>query len=81
MAKAKAVKAKKNHKFVLVECDYWVGLYVDGELVEQHHDIDLVPFLKKYGIDIQTKYAYNDPQVTEAGTLPENLKDVKFDKN
>ena len=52
MAKAKTAKAKKDHKFVLVEADYWVGLYVDGKCVEQHHDIDLADFLRKYGVDI-----------------------------
>ncbi len=77
---AKAKKVKKDHKFVLVEADNWVGLYVDGELVEQHHDIDLSEWLQKYGVNIKTKYAYNDEQVTEQGTLPENLKDVKFDR-
>ena len=76
---AKAKKAKKDHKFVLVEADNWVGLYVDGECVEQHHDIDLVEYLSKYGVNIKTKFAYNDPQATEQGTLPDFLKDVKFD--
>jgi hypothetical protein len=82
MAKAKTAKAKKakNHKFVLVEADYWVGLYVDGKLVEQHHDIDLADYLRKYGVDIRTKFAYNDPQVIMSGTLPDSLKDVKFDR-
>jgi len=82
MAKAKTAKSKKvkDHKFVLVEADYWVGLYVDGKLVEQHHDVDLVEYLRKYGVDIRTKYAYNDPQVTVEGTLPDYLSDVKFDR-
>lgn len=72
-------KASKKRKFVVVEADNWVGLYVDGECVEQHHDIDLVEWLRKYGVDVRTKFAYNDPQVTEQGTFPESLGEVKFD--
>lgn len=72
-------KAKKPHKFVLVEADNWCGLYVDGECVEQHHDIDLVEYLRQYGVNIRAKYAYNDPQMVEEGTLPENLSAVRFD--
>ena len=77
MAKAKAAK---NHKFVLVEADNWAGLYVDGKLVEQHHDIDFTEWLPKYGVNLKLKYAYNDLQVAESGQLPENLEDVEFDK-
>jgi phosphoserine phosphatase len=82
MAKTKAARAKvkKDRKFVLVEADNWVGLYVDGKCVEQHHDIDLTEWLRKYGVNIRTKYAYNDTQALYEGTLPENLKDVEFDR-
>lgn len=76
MAKA---KAEKKHSFVLVEADNWVGLYVDGELVEQHHDIDLVEWLSKYGVNIKSKSAYEDPEIVETGRMPEQLSEVKFD--
>ena len=79
MAKAKTAKVK-NHKFVIVEANNWVGFYVDGKLVEQHHDVDLTELLPKYGVNIKTKYAYNDPQALYEGTLPENLSDIEFDK-
>jgi len=79
MAKAKTAKVKKAHKFVIVEADNWAGLYVDGVLVEQHHDIDLVEWLAKYGVNIKLRHAYNDLQVAESGQLPEDLKDVEFD--
>jgi hypothetical protein len=78
-------KSSKPHKFVLVEADNWVGLYVDGKCVEQHHDIDLVEWLHKYGVDIRAKYAYNEPCLVGGdawsvpGVLPESLKDIEFD--
>jgi len=79
MAKAKKAKKEQEHKFVLVEADNWAGLYVNGKLVEQHHDIDLVEWLAKYGVPIKLKYAYNDLQVAESGQLPESLDEVDFD--
>lgn len=72
-------KSNKPHSFVLVEAEDWVGLYVDGKLVEEHHDLDLTDWLSKFGVNIKTKHAYNDRQVTESGTLPDNLNDVEFD--
>jgi lipopolysaccharide export system protein LptC len=80
MAKAKTAKVKKDHKFVLVEADYWEALYVDGKLIDQMHTVELVDYLRKFGVNIRTKYAYNDPQVLHEGTLPDDLTDVKFDR-
>ena len=83
--KKKTRKAEKQHKFVLVKADKWVGLYVDGRCVTQQGSIDLTEWLSKYGVNIKTKYAYKDPQVTmiidgqKAGVLPEYLKSIVFD--
>lgn len=72
-------KDPRKHKYVLVDANGWEGLYVDGKCVEQYHDVDLIAWLRKYGLDISFKEAYDDPQVREEGTLPAKLKDIEFD--
>lgn len=74
-----AKKPITDREFVLVEADNWAALYVDGTAVEQHHDVDLVDWLKKYGLNIRREEAYSDPAVYEAGEFPAKLRDVKLD--
>jgi hypothetical protein len=70
----------REHEFVFVDANGWEGLYIDGDLVEQGHtaDIDIVSWLRRYGLNIRTKEAYNNPGIQENG-LPMSLKDVHFD--
>lgn len=76
--------AKRNpleHEFVYVQSDGWEGLYVDGKCVEQYHDVDIVEWLRKYGLNIRREFASNDPQVVTEGTLPKKLSKVQLDES
>lgn len=82
MKKPRKKKDPRDFEFVMVEADNWEGLYVNGILVEEGHcsDVDLIGWLRKYGLNISFKSAYNDPEVQQTGTLPQVLKGLKFDK-
>lgn len=67
-------------KFVVVNADYWEALYIDGKCVEQHHHVDLISQLKKHGVDIEERAAYEHPGLEEEGEFPQDLDKVKFDK-
>lgn len=68
-----------SNKFVVVDADNWQALYVDGECVEQHHEVDLVGQLRQHGVDIVQYGAYEDPSLEDGG-FSDNLSEVKFDK-
>lgn len=70
-----------DHAFVMVEMDNWEGLYIDGILVEEGHcaDVDLIAWLRKYGLNIRHEGAYGDESAAEAGHFPGKLKKLKLD--
>jgi len=63
---------------VLVVVDTWEGLYIDGELKRQGHNIDKVDFLECLGIAFDYKWC-NNKWLEELGELPKNLKDVVWE--
>ena len=72
---------RKFPKFFIVDAADWQALYVDGKCVYQHHEVDFVHELKKYGIDISSAWAEGDPVLRDCDQWPENLKDVVFDED
>ena len=67
-------------KFVLARADDWEALYADGECVEQAHEIDIIPWLRKFGVRIEGRAAYNHPDLDDVGCFPDKLDEVVFDK-
>lgn len=57
--------------------DDWVGIYIDGKLVTQGHQINPRELLKQLGYFVESlepDYDWLDGE----GYLPEDLKDVKL---
>lgn len=57
--------------------DDWEGIYIDGKLIEEGHNISPKNLLKKLGYVVETfepDYDWLDGE----GYLPEDLKDVKL---
>lgn len=68
-----------NKKYTLVRGDYWEGLYIDGKLVTEGHEISLAEFAQLLGLDFERKCA-NLNWLETRGSLPDSLKKVKFEK-
>lgn len=64
---------------VLVKCDDgdWEGLYVDGRLVSQGHEVRLEAILAAFGIPPIPSVWTDDEWLAEVGELPSYLSDVK----
>ena len=58
--------------------DDWEGLYVDGELATEGHQLIIEDLADVLGIEIEDKYA-NIDWLEERGSLPNKLEDVKFE--
>lgn len=65
-------------KMTIVQGDDWEGLYVDGKLVEETHQIDWrARWVKLMGAEtVEADYEW----LENRGTLPENLEDVKLEE-
>lgn len=65
----------KQLRLTLVNADDWQALYVDGKLVYQHHEVDLVHWLEKLGlVKIDEVWADNDPYLKEKNHFPEEMR-------
>ena len=63
-------------KITLVRADDWEGVYFDGELVHQHHSIDVEDILQL--LDIKVDRVHPDQNwLDRRGSLPKRLRDVK----
>ena len=60
----------------LVKADDWAGLYLDGKLIEQGHDIRIDDLLRHLGIKAEILWA-NDEWLNKLGGLPTNLEEVQ----
>ena len=60
----------------IVEADDWAGLYLDGKLIEQGHDIRIDDLLRHLGIKAEILWA-NDEWLNKLGGLPTNLEEVQ----
>lgn len=66
-------------KFVLVRSnDRWEGLYKDGLMVGQDHEISLEDLAKAAGLDMEVKRVDDEWFYNEDG-LPYNIQEVLFD--
>jgi len=63
-------------KITLVRADDWKGLYLDGKLVDEGHRVDTIDVLHALGIEA-TQFWANDEWLSNLGSLPLDLKDVK----
>jgi hypothetical protein len=63
-------------KIDLVYGDDWIGLYLDGKLVEEGHSLEPFHVLDALGIK-HTYHAADIDWLHEEGCLPERLDDVK----
>ena len=59
----------------LVDADDWEGLYINGQLVEEHHHVRTVDVLKHLGILCEVIYP-DQAWLEERGSLPMNLAEV-----
>lgn len=61
---------------VLVQCGEWVGLYVNGKLYDQHHDLPPDMYARA-ALDGDGKFSYKTGDLPDGAVFPENLSDVK----
>lgn len=80
------------NKAILLQCDDWEGLYINGKLVEEGHTLNqsesrvkyFVNLSKQYNFnleDMQELYLYEDDEqwVMDIGSFPNNIHDFKDD--
>ena len=72
------MKKDNNKKIHLVSGDDWEGLYINGNLVTEGHQITNEELLEILGVDFNTSLADID-WLEERGSFPEKLTDVKFE--
>lgn len=65
---------KSQPKWTLVEGSDWTGLYKDGELICEDHDVSLETFAHHAGIPID--YIWADKCLEIRGRCPKDLSDV-----
>ncbi len=65
-------------KFVLVRGDDWEGLYIDGELRYQHHEVPVENIIYHLGLDNFEFHNVDDDWLFEQGELPDKLHRVKL---
>lgn len=63
---------------VLVRCDGWEALYVDGVAVSQNHSLDW-PYVLDGFLDVEVKWAQNWMDNTGSGDFPTELSEIEFD--
>lgn len=66
-------------KITFVDGDDWKGLYIDGKLFMEGHELTIYDVLDA----IDVKYKYIEPDLdwlAHNGSLPEKLSDVKKGK-
>lgn len=71
---------KKNPKITFVNADDWYGLYIDGKLEFENHNIEPGTILRALGIKYADKWA-SEKWMNERGSFPKYLKDVVFEND
>jgi hypothetical protein len=73
------VKKTAKRDITLVYGEDWIGVYADGELLRQNHDVSVGEFCEALGWKV--KHVAADPEWLERnGTLPQKLREVKKEK-
>lgn len=67
---------KPKPKFVIVRCNDWEGLYKDGILVCEDHEIDIDRILFEMGLELEEWRADDFLDAYERNRLPEKLSEV-----
>ena len=63
-------------KYVVIQCDDWTGMYKDGKLVQEGHEISSRDMCHELGIDFKFDEGVVDDYLMENGRFPENLEDL-----
>lgn len=65
----------KQPRLTIAHADDWTALYVDGKLVSQHHEVDIIDWLDKLNlVHIDEVWADNDPYLEENGHFPDEMR-------
>lgn len=67
---------KAKPKFVIVRCDDWEGLYKDGILVYEDHEVSVDTIVAQMGLELEEWRADDFLDTYERNRLPEKLSDV-----
>lgn len=60
----------KNKIITLVQAENWLGIYVDGKLLDQDHTVDTSDVLKLLGFEVEEVFI-DDSFFDDDGYLPE----------
>ena len=66
-----------NKLTIVSNNDDWDGMYLDGLIIDQGHQLDWEHILSKLGFSLESKEADYD-WLSERGNLPSELDDCKF---
>lgn len=67
-------------------CEDWQGAYVDGELVDEGHEVNLIPIVNKYQFFRKASYKYLNFKTDEdferfltkfGGNMPQKLIELE----
>lgn len=72
------LSAVPHPAIVFVSGDDWEGMYLDGELVDEGHSLNVFKVLEKLGLAHEIR-DLDSEWIEERGSLPDYLKDVMFD--
>lgn len=64
-------------KFTIVEASDWFGLYVNGDLVHQNHQMESTELLDAVGVPYDYKYI-EEQDMHNFRFLPNTLEDLDF---
>jgi len=67
-------------KITIINGDDWKGLYIDGKLVFENHQLEVDDFCQHCNIEaefIEPDEQWFEQRLIEGSYLPENLVDVK----
>ncbi len=75
---AEAEITSRPSRVIIVKADDWEGVYFDGKLIEEGHNLRLEDVLARLDIVSETVWA-NEVWLNNLGRLPENLEEVQRD--
>jgi hypothetical protein len=69
----------KKQKINFVNAEDWAGLYIDGKLVLEDHNLHWGQVLEALGIDYESD-TIDEEWMEKWGRLPSKFKEVKLEK-
>lgn len=73
------MKTASEQEVLLVSGDDWEGIYVDGKIHVQGHQVRLEDFARIFGIELKHK-GVGSGWLYDEGHLPYNLEDIPEDQ-